>query len=442
MRYGSSACALALLIGCGDDEATKREEDPIGALDGSLETPDALDAARPPRRQDASVDAGPPTLDGASREACSASLAAPEPSVCTQPDPGEPNDERRPATLRTEDGCASLVARAADKDEDAYRFTALHADPVSIELLYRDDARADLALGVYSANKLVVRSNARRSTDSELESSLFVAQPLRAYDVRVEGANLGTCVPYALRVNLDWCSDAYEDNDSAATASPLDLSRGAVDVQATGSRFEADYYAFSPSKADPVLVSGSYEVDASSNVQLRRVLSNVSGLNAIDDPGARAGTRESWQHWLRSETPSYVVQIAPSGDGCVPYTLRVDANACSDAYEDNDRASQAVPLPAELEASVFLGDDDFFSLPAMGGGQCTLVYRAEDAQQLRLDVFSTAAGVIASGVGAPAPGEPQTVDVTWAGTAAYLAVRAQLARSCQTYQLRCTTNPQ
>ncbi|HEX5657794.1 MAG TPA: hypothetical protein VFX59_11395 [Polyangiales bacterium] len=430
MRLRWWTCAL--WVACGDDEPVERDEAPAGALDGSV----VLDATRPPRA-DTGVDAGPPTI--ASSASCTDSLEAPGALVCTQPDPTEPNDERHPATLLT-DACASVVARAADKDEDAYRFTTSHADPVSIELLYRDEARADLALGVYSDNRLVARGNARRSSASELESVLFVTQPAADYDVRVEGTHVGTCVPYALRVNPSWCTDAYEDNDSTAKASPLDLTHGAVELDATGSRYEADYYAFSPSKADPVLVSGSYEVDASSNMQLRRVLSNVTGLNAIDDPGARTGTREEWQHWLRSDTPSYVVQIAPSGEGCVRYALRVDPYACTDSHEDNDTLSQAVPLPDALEASVFPGDDDFFTLPASSGGQCTLSYQADDAQQLRIDVFSTGSGVIASGLGKQAPGQAQTVNVEWTGVAAYLSVSARTT-SCQPYRLRCTTSP-
>ncbi|MET0286002.1 MAG: hypothetical protein ABW352_16080 [Polyangiales bacterium] len=429
--------ALVLLIGCGDDAETKRDEAPAGALDGGSPI---IDVTRPPRREDAAVDAGPPTIEAAPREACSASLEAPAATVCSEPDRGEPNDQRNPATLRTEDGCASIVALAADKDQDAYRFASRHADPVSIELLYRDDARADLALGVYSDNRLVTRSSSRRGSNTELTASIFVAQPSTDYDVRIEGQNLGTCVPYALRVNPSWCTDAYEDNDSTAKASPLDLSGGAVELEATGSRHELDYYAFAPSKADPVLVSGSYEVDASSNVQLRRVLSNVTGLNAIDDPGARTGTREQWQHWLRSDTPSYVVQLAPTGEGCITYALRVDPYACTDAYEDNDRQNEAKPLPLEqdIEASAFLGDDDFYTLPSTDGGRCTLRYQADDAQQLRIDVFSTAAGVIGSALGKQAPGEMQTVDVQWSGAAAYLSIKAQLRASCQPYQLRCT----
>jgi hypothetical protein len=429
--------ALVLLIGCGDDAETQRDGDPTGALDGGS---GVVDATRPPRREDAAVDAGPPSVEAAPREACSASLEAPAPLVCSEPDRSEPNDQRNPATLRTDDTCASLVALAADKDQDAYRFTSRHADPVSLELLYRDDARADLALGVYSANRLVTRSSSRRGSNTELESTIFVAQPSTEYDVRIEGTQLGTCVPYALRVNPSWCTDAYEDNDSTAKASPLDLSGGAVELEATGSRYELDYYAFAPSKADPVLVSGSYEVDASSNVQLRRVLSNITGLNAIDDPGARTGTREAWEHWLRSDTPSYVVQLAPSGDGCITYKLRVDPYACSDAYEDNDRQDEAKALPLEqdIEASAFAGDDDFFTLPSTDGGRCTLRYQADDAQQLRIDVFSTAAGVIGSALGKQAPGEPQSVDVQWSGAAAYLSVTAQLRASCQPYTLRCT----
>ncbi len=429
----STWCALALLVGCGDDAETRREQGPATALDGSV-----VDASQPLRPREAAVEAGPPILPGSGD--CSASLTVPSALTCSEHDPSEPNDHRGPARLITDAGCASIVARAADKDEDAYRFGSLHADPVSVELLYHDEARADLGLSVYSDGKLVVRSDARKSSSSELESTLFMAQPATDYDVRIVGENLGTCVPYALRVNPSWCSDAYEDNDSSAKATALDLSNGAVELDATGSRYEADYYAFAPSKTDPVSVSGSYEVDASSNVQLRRVLSNVTGLNAIDDPGARTGTREDWQHWLRSDTPSYIVQIAARGDGCVSYQLRVDPGACSDAYEDNDRNDQAQPLPRdqEIEASAFLADDDYYTLPTTSGGRCSLRYQAADAQQLRIDVFSTGAGTIASGLGKQAPGQAQTVQVDWTGAAAYLLVRAQLPNSCQPYTLQCS----
>jgi hypothetical protein len=431
MRWAPWFLLCVPWLGCADDADLTRGGSAATALDASL------DAARPRKpREDARVEAGPPTLDGAPAASCEDALEPP--SGCSEADPTEPNDERAPAVLTTRDTCALVIAHAADKDEDAYRFRTVKSDPVSIELAYRDARRADLSFSVYSDDKLVLRRDSVRREDSELESTIFMSHLDTSYDVRVEGSNIGPCVPYALRVDPSWCSDAYEDNDDSNKASQLDLSHGAVELEASGSKYEADYYAFAPAKADPVLVSGSYQVDATSNLQIRRVLSNITGLNALDDPGARVGTSESWQHWLRSDTPRYIVQIAPSGDGCAHYRLRVDPGACSDAFEDNDsdRAASPIAFGADIDASAFLGDDDFYALPVANGGHCSLRYQGE--LPLRIDVYSKAAGVIASASGAAG-----LTKVSWTGVATLLDVRAQAA-ACQSYALHCeaTTSPQ
>ncbi|HEY6876604.1 MAG TPA: hypothetical protein VI299_01245, partial [Polyangiales bacterium] len=169
--------------------------------------------------------------------------------------------------------------------------------------------------------------------------------------------------------------------------------------------------------------------------------SNITGLNAIDDPGQRTGTSERWQHWLRSDTPRYIVQIAPSGEGCARYLLRVDPTACSDAFEDNDRDDSATPLSFGqlVNGTAFAGDDDFFALPTAAGGRCTVSYPSTGAQQLRIDVHSAASGVIASALGKLGSAE---VSVTWSGAATFLDVRAQLPDECLPYALRCDVTTQ
>jgi hypothetical protein len=445
MRLWSTGSVLALAIvgACRDESGLER--DPNNAS-GALDAATSLDAQpRPARREDAAVDAGPPTL--AAGQNCSAALSPPDEQVCLQPDPSEPNEQRAPAQLTLDPGCASLVARAADKDEDAFRFSTPKADPVSLELSYRDARRADLGFEVVDAQgQLVTRTDETRSADSEFESTIMLATAKAQYDLRVKGTYLGDCVAYALRVNRNWCTDAYEDNDSPARATQLAWNGKSVELEATSSRFEADYYEFTPEKADPVLITGSYEVDATSNLQLRRVLSNITGLNAIDAPGQRVGTKEEWRHWLRSDTPHYIVQIAASGDGCALYGLRIDATACTDAFEDNDGQASAAPLTPgqQLSANVFAGDDDFFSASMLAAsGHCTLQYDVApgSAQQLRIDVFSKTAGVIASAQGQPAPGGSQSVTVSWTDRLpSVLDVRAQLPDSCQSYRLRCDSD--
>ncbi|MDB4971761.1 MAG: hypothetical protein JWN48_102 [Myxococcaceae bacterium] len=443
-------CRLA--SGCGDDQDTALAGLDGGSrfvLDGSVGKPSPRDAGF---SADGRGPHTPPTLPSAPAAACLAPLTPAE-SSCAAPDRAEPNTGRSPARLELGTTCNVVQAWAADKDEDAYRFKVTRADPVRIELSYQALAQAELALVVRdsSARELTRSSRSASPASGSLEhqTQVFLGSAGMTYDLDLEGARLGTCLPYALRVDPSWCSDAFEDNDSETSAFVLGStsatpSASTLRVEGRASEGDADFFQFTTPRADPVRMEGAYTVEPNDTLQLRRRLQNTSGLGASDVAGARSGLTESFETWLVSNSPGalFRAQISATGSGCASYRLSFDVDACSDAFEDNDSARAAAPIPfgVDLQASAFQGDDDFFDLSGSSqGGSCTASFTPppNSGQSLSLLVFSGNATTPAT-LGPPDPlTASRSATVRWSGTASALSVSTKVANSCLPYSLRC-----
>lgn len=434
--------------GCGDDEGRAAAG---GVLDGGgRATLDAGSVGRARRDSGNNPDGAgpdtPPTLASSPSEACAAEPLTPLGTSCDAPDPSEPNTPRKPALLSIGASCNVVRAWTADKDEDGYRFQLEHADPVRVELSYVAQGQAELtALVRDGTERVLARTVSTDERPIEHQSAVFQGTAFTSYDVALEGALLGTCLPYALRVDPHWCSDAFEDNDSETSATKL--SRGSektLHIDASASEGDMDFYELTTPKADPVRISGSYTVPDGDTLQLRRVVRNTAGLGAIDVAGARSGSSEAFVHWLVSNTPGamFRAQIWPTGTGCGTYQLSFDVAACSDAFEDNDSASAAAALPfgMDVSGSSFRGDDDYYDLSgSTGDGLCTLTYTPapNSGQTLSMVVYGNGSATPASSStssGAPAT---RSESVGFRGPASSLAISASAAGDCQPYVLRC-----
>lgn len=440
----SMSVCLLLAIACSEDEAAADLDAEVGlaSLDGSLAQPRG-DAARP-------RDSGPaaaPVIAAAQASSCGREPLLAPAELCELSDPSEPNTHRMPARLELGSTCGFFTALAADKDEDAYRFTADKSDPVRVELSYTAEQRADLALDIRDRDdRVVARVDERRVGPHERVSKVLRAAAGVTYDVQVDGANIGLCQTYSLRVDTRYCTDWLEDNDEASSARPLVFAHDqTVRVEATSHEGDPDFYEYVTERADPVLIAGSYTAGESDGIRLRRLIGAAQGATAIDETGERTGTTARFSHWMRSpqKGSAFRIQIEARGSGCAQYDLTLDASACTDAFEDNDASGSAAPLALghEVQATAFFGDADFYDLSALhDGGRCVVTYTVATgtAQRLRGKVSSASQGIIASAVGATGAVAAKTLELSWQGRAAsVLEIAADQDGVCQPYSLRC-----
>jgi len=414
------------------------------ALDGGLGA-GPLDASRVGKPRDSGV-SDPPLIPSPPAEACAPGPLSSPSNLCEQPDPSEPNSFRVPARLSLDASCALVSAVAADKDEDAYRFSASRSDPVSIELSYTSERRADLAIDVRDLDdRSVARVDDVRTGPTEQIKKVIRAGAGATYDVRVDGANIGLCQSYNLRVDARYCTDSFEDNDTEGTATKLSFGGDQkVQLSATAHQDDHDFYEYTTERADPVHIAGSYTANPGDDIVLRRIIGPTRGAPAIDETGTRSGPMASFEHWMRSPAAGerFRIEIYPSGSGCAAYQLTLDAAACSDAFEDNDEAKSAAKLVLgqDLSATAFHGDPDFFDLSALSqGGSCTITYvvAAGTTQRLRADVYTANEGTIVSGVGTG--GATKTIALSWpARPVTELQIVADTDGVCQPYVLRCS----
>jgi len=386
-------------------------------------------------------------LPSASEEACRVAQLPSPPDLCGEPDATEPSSFRHPAELTVEPTCARVSGIAADKDEDAYRFTTGLADPVAVELSYTSEGRADLALQIFDqGERNIARAETPRTGASERIRETLRSRAGGRYDVRVTGKNVGLCQPYNLRVDTQFCTDSFEDNDTEASATRLEWADDqTIELHASAHESEADFFDYVTPKADPVRISGSYTANTDDSILLRRIIGPVTGAPAIDELGARSGPTTTFSHWVRSASPGtgFRIQIAPTGMGCAQYDLKLEAAACSDAFEDNDSAGDATELTIgqELDGTAYFADDDFYDLRTLpNGGSCTVTYRVDDdrPQRLRVDVSSATQGGVASAVGSNNAAPDKTVQVRWPNPgASTLRISAEQDGVCQPYTLRC-----
>jgi hypothetical protein len=435
---------LLAAAGCGDDDDADRDHDvqSSSAFDASV----VLDAGRFVRALDTGVGTDPPVLASAPASACTASALPSPVDLCDLPDPTEPNSYRAPARLTLEPTCASISALAADKDQDAYRFVAEKSDPVSIEVSYTTEHRTDLAIDVRDLeDRSVARVDDLRSGPSESIKKVIRAGAGSTYDVRVDGANVGLCQAYNLRVDAHYCSDEFEDNDTEGTATKLSFDgSGKQTLSATAHQDDQDFYEYTTAKADPVHITGSYTANLGDDIVLRRIIGPARGASAIDETGTRSGPMASFEHWMRSPAAntSFRIQIYPSGSGCAAYQLALDTAACTDVFEDNDEATSAakLPLDQDLPATAFYEDPDYYDLSVLSrGGTCTVSYdvAAGTTQRLRADVYTATQGSIASSVGTGTTNK--TIVLSWpAAPVTQLSITAEGDGVCQPYVLRCS----
>jgi hypothetical protein len=388
-------------------------------------------------------------LAEATIEVCEAPLHPPR-FTCIDRDDAEPNDMDNPVLLPVQPTCGYVQANISAGDDDAYRFTTRTSDPVRIELLYdsgESDGDADLEQLVYGpTGSLLTNERNERMGSGEYIRSLIHSDVNATYVVRVRDSSSNEgCQSYTLRVDPMYCSDLFEDNDSLDTAVKL-LWDTSERVTVIGALLESDddFFEVTTVRADPVLLSGSYTATAVSSVQVARSVLDAAGSLQVDALGERKTDMETFSHWVPVPEKGSVLRtrLSASGDGCASYKLTLDAAACTDEYEDNDRSADAAMLSVgvDAKATIYSSDEDYYALKPLRTGSCNLTYDIPSGrnQQLTLAVLDGAGNVLGDDNRGDLNGSVGTLKVSWTDhDAIRVSVRANESGYCQPYTLRC-----
>ncbi len=273
-----------------------------------------------PTAGDAATSVTPPTTTTAP-EQC-APLLPTASSACGAPDAFEPNDTKSAAlTVDTSSGCAVVPAKlSSHSDEDWYLFSSPKSDPVQVQVAYETDATggAKLSYRLYEAtsSSYLLWRNGREDLKWTLSDATVIKKNI-GYQVLVEDeGTLQGCQGYNLRVNTQYCTDAFEDNDDrSAAVAGISANTPLAATIFTG---DDDWYDVTALQAQGATCTFTAELTATSTSSLE-----------IKTYGASA----SYQQWrgLDGSTPSLtltlpagqtsLLYLSKSGPGCLPYTV-------------------------------------------------------------------------------------------------------------------------
>lgn len=446
-------CVTALLILEVQRSRPSAPALPVGESDAGQPTEagaSPTDAARPTGASEAGVAPGPDKLPtGSSGDGtCSASVDAPA-SLCASADPFEPNNQRKAARpVEIKNGCGILSARSDQSDDDVYSFTSERSDPVALRLGYTAVGNTDLKASVYDFNDAFVASAAlTRSMPTEQEGVVFQTVANRSYTATI-GGNATACQPYTLSLQTNYCTDAYEDNEDAASARELKFNeQGVVEIDATVHSLDDDNYFFNTPKGDPILVTGTYAVPSADGADLDIAAYTRTDSFLWSHQKARAGLEEVMRGWIDSQGPSGFIRlyVDASKGQCTPYKLKIEAAACTDAYEDNDNSSTLAPLTAgqDHKATIISKDDDHYDLTQFAGkpGSCTVTFSlpATSAQTIKVSAYTRTDSFIDSASTSAGTGD-KTLTVSWTTEDIRRLIVDASSYDCQPYTLRCQAN--
>jgi hypothetical protein len=259
LAMGAAACELSTGEEDSDRTGTVRTQGDAGrattlAPDSSRPGEDAgtsRDAAAsadttPPG--DAGTGALPPAASETSQTPAQCALPLPTASVaCAAPDVLEPNNTKEAATaIEPGTGCSLVPGKLSSHDDDDwYQFITTRSDPVRVEVAYETMPTngVDLGFRVYAPidGTVVADDDGRRADVTWTIADTFQSKKNFAYQVElVDFGSLTGCQGYNLRVDPQFCTDAYEDNDSQSA-----LAKGlgyGTPLSATVFFYDEDWY--------------------------------------------------------------------------------------------------------------------------------------------------------------------------------------------------------
>ena len=369
--------------------------------------------------------------------------------VCPGPDGFEDNDEfAKAAQVVLKDGLSVFSLGVDSTDPDFISFDAPKSDPVRIEASYSPNPgdTSDLALYVFNISGVEVgRHKEVRNAVSENLTATWLATSTNRYVAHIE-SDTPICMPVAVKIDANACTDDYEDNDTLAQARPLTLNE---DVPTTLSGQvnifggDNDFYSVTGIATDPMVVEATYEAVAGDMSDLTLSVLDAVGQVVVTDDKPRTAPSETMRaRWIPDAKDSvYTIKVESNAPSCLDYSLQVTARACTDSFEDNDTLETAIVLPSgEQEASISAMDDDFYFLESpTSTGQCRVSYDVpqNSTEDLTIVLRSTTGEELARHE-LPRTGEHEDLYVSWnAGQVpATLRVKATTP-SCTNYRVQC-----
>lgn len=254
----------------------------------------------------------------------------------------------------------------------------------------------------------------------------------------------------AIDASVSTCGDEFERNDSVATATKLTFdATNKVEFSAKAST-DRDYYEVTTVRADPVLVTASFRTDPDRS-WLNMAARNQSGsTDWIKGPGAEV-TSGSIVGWLAARAPGTVsyLEFEKIVGRCIPYTVKVDLDACTDAFEDNDTSALAKPIATDQDhaGNILTGDPDYYDISASVSkkGSCTVTHTVPTAgaNGVAVSVYGPTGSILAAGNPAKSTSDPllRTTVAMWNNLeVARVKVESQDSNGhCQPYTIRCTS---
>jgi hypothetical protein len=273
----------------------------------------AADASAPTAAGDAGLSALP-------REQCALPLATAS-VACDLPDVFEPNDEKETAvTVPTGDGCFLVPGKLTPDNEDYYRFITDRADPVLVQLAYEATASSAANIKLLVTDPMGGNAGAAggdRADLAELATVMFVSKRGFAYTVNLYDNGNKACQGYNLRVDPNFCRDAFEDNDSRDKA-----ARGLTydsKLEATIFPGDDDWYDVGAIQASGARCTVAAALTLSSPATL--TFRFRSGTGSVVAAGDLSGSSPSKTVTLPPGSAAAALEVTAGGRVCTSYSM-------------------------------------------------------------------------------------------------------------------------
>lgn len=375
---------------------------------------------------DADVDvqiAGTVTIDNGAGAASLAAFIEVTSADCTQYrltesatcfDASEPNDLWDTAGLLVA-SAGPVSGSASQSDEDWYSLAVVGDELVDIV------ATGGVAVTVFDEFGQVAELPLGNQTTSP-----------RVFTIRVRGAV--ACTGYTLDVVDATCTpDAFEDNDTAATASVLSFSS-----ELTAEDADDDHYEFSVAAGATVSVIALFTHDQSDlDMRVSEAGVQVGNSSGIRDSESIAVTNAT------GAASTFTARVFPFDGICAPYVFGVTTCPDDDAREPNDSRADAGSLTSGVDLILNQITDDWFQTEVLPGETLDVAISFLDATaDLDLELFD-AHGELLDSSTSISDGEAVSVRNDLASPQTVF-VRAFIFRSpsadngCNTYDLSVT----
>jgi len=238
-------------------------------------------------------------------------------------------------------------------------------------------------------------------------------------------------------------ADQYEPNNTQGTAKALPLNaKGVADIGAGVTQADGDFYSFVTPKADPVTVTVAYTAPVGDSTQLTLKAVNQAVAEQGRDTTTRTGTSQTLLvNFEATAGGTFAAEVNSDNATCMAYELKIDAQVCTDAFEDNDDAAHPATLPTGVQnATISALDVDWYKLTAPAtAGSCVVSYTvpAANTQQVAVILMNSASSEIMRDT-TQRTGTTGTLTVNWTVADAPALVKVVANDDfCTSYTINC-----